>query len=97
MQGIDNIYGTFGSSIKFKHIVVLYLTFLGECNTICIFLVNTIIYLILIGDNIYCIYDIVSTNQEPYTTINCHIFLISKGNIQSLNPFTTNYQIIKNK
>ena len=48
------MYGTFSFSIKFKHIVVLYLVFIGKCNTICILLVNTIIYLILIGGVMYC-------------------------------------------
>ena len=48
------MYSTFSFSTKFKHIVVLYLVFIGKCNTICILLVNTIIYLILIGDVMYC-------------------------------------------
>ena len=74
----------------------MYLIFLEECNTICIFLVNTIIYLILIGDIMYCTKNNVPNGQDPHTTINWHIFFPQRKH-QSLNPFTTNYRIIKKK
>ena len=100
MRGIESIYGTFSSSIKFKHIIVLYLIFLGQRNIICILLVNSIIYLILIGDIMYCIYDIVSNSQEPYTTIYWHIFSYFQRKHSKFKSFyhqLSNYKIkIKN-
>ena len=77
------MYSTFSFSIKFKHIVVLYLVFIGKCNTICILLVNTIIYLILIGDVMYCY--LTTKSLVPQLT---NTFFFSKGNItiQILSP-----------
>ena len=86
------MYGTFSFSIKFKHIVVLYLVFIGKCNTICILLVNTIIYLILIGDVMYCY---LTTKSLVLQLTNTFFFFQRKHH--SSNSFTTNYWIIKLK
>ena len=85
------MYSTFSFSTKFKHIVVLYLVFIGKCNTICILLVNTIIYLILIGDVMYCYLTAKSLVPQLIDT-----FLFQRKHHNS-NSFTTNYRIIKLK